>query len=62
MNPDKMNNYLTAPLVVTAYFGLVSIISLAVGENIITVINYVNIGLLTSLGFDRGKTIYGSSK
>jgi len=50
MKTDKMKNYLVAPLMILAYFGLVSVISLAAGEGIFTVINYIYVGFFASLG------------
>lgn len=50
MRTPNIKNYIMAPLTVMIYFVLVSGISLAAGENIITVINYIYIGFFASLG------------
>lgn len=50
MKTESIKNYIMAPITVMIYFILVSVISVAAGENIITVINYIYIGLFASLG------------
>jgi polyferredoxin len=50
MKRDKLRNYIIAPLTVVTFFSLVSVITWSAGENFLTIINYIYIGLFASLG------------
>ncbi|HET6273758.1 MAG TPA: 4Fe-4S dicluster domain-containing protein [Bacteroidota bacterium] len=50
MKADKLRNYIIAPLTVAGFFALVSVITWSAGENILTIVNYIYIGLFASIG------------
>jgi len=47
---NNIRNYIMAPLAVLVYFFLVCIITWSFGENFLTIINYIYIGLIVSVG------------
>ncbi|MBI3193732.1 MAG: 4Fe-4S binding protein [Ignavibacteriae bacterium] len=50
MKVDNFRNYIIAPLTVAMFFSLVSLITWLAGENFITIMNYIYIGIFASLG------------
>ncbi len=50
MKIDNFRNYIIAPLTVVMFFSLVSLITWLAGENFLTIINYIYIGIFASLG------------
>jgi len=50
MKHNNLQNYIIAPITVIAFFSVVSIISWLAGDNFMSIINYIYIGLFASLG------------
>ncbi|TAK60051.1 MAG: 4Fe-4S ferredoxin [Bacteroidetes bacterium] len=50
MNVVKFRNYIMAPIAVLFFFSLVSLVTWLAGENFLTIINYIYIGIFASLG------------